>query len=127
MPTIWNITERTEGNATILHASVRGLSIERPPDDHRLLASINDHVRDGYNTILINLRDAHYMDSEGLGEIIRGFTLAHGAGGSLAICELTPKVRDLFSITGLDAQVPIFQTEREGLQALRQGAPISPS
>jgi anti-anti-sigma factor len=123
MPTIWNITERTEGNATILQASVRGLSIERPPDDHRLLASINDHVRDGYSTILINLRDAHYMDSEGLGEIVRGFTLAHGAGGSLAICELAPKVRDLFSITGLDSQVPIFQTEREGLQALRQGAP----
>lgn len=119
MPTIWNITERTDGSATILRAAYGGLSVEPAPEGHRLLASIDNHVRDGYRTILVNLRDAHYIDSDGLGEIARGFTIARDAGGHLAICELVPKVRDLFSVTRLDLQIPIFQTESEGLQALR--------
>jgi anti-anti-sigma factor len=127
MPTVWNITERMVGNVTILHAAVRGLSVEQSPERHRLSASIDGHVQDGYSTILINLRDAHYMDSDGLGEIVRGFTRARDAGGSLAICELVPKVRDLFTLTRLDAQIPIFQTEPEGLQALKQGASAHPS
>ena len=127
MPTIWNITERMEGNATILLAAVRGLSVEQPPEGNRLVASIDGHVRDGYRTILINLRDAHYIDSDGLGEIARGFTLAHAAGGWLAICELVPKVRDLFRVTRLDEQIPIFLTELEGLQALRGGTSVPPS
>jgi anti-anti-sigma factor len=116
-----------EGNATILHAAVGGLSVEQPPDRQRIVVSISDHVRDGYRTILINLRDAHYIDSDGLGEIARGFTLAQGAGGSLAVCELVPKVRELFRVTRLDQQIPIFQTELEGVQALRRDAPAPPS
>ena len=120
MPTVWNITERMEGSVTILHAAVRGLSIEQPAERLRLVAAIENHVRDGYSTILLNLREAHYMDSEGLGEIVRGVTLARDAGGSLAVCELVPKIRDLFSITRLDSHIPIFQTEVEGVHALRQ-------
>jgi len=126
MATMWNIAERVDSNVMILQAAVRGLSVEQSPAGHRLVARIEEHVRDGYNILLVNLRDAPYMDSEGLGEIVRGFTVAHKAGGHLAVCELAPKIRELFSITRLSAHIPIYQTEQDGLQALRANAPSQP-
>lgn len=118
MATVWNVTERTDGHVVVLHASVRGLSLEPSAGRHRLLATIDEHVREGHVSILLNLRDAHYMDSDGLGEIVRGFTVAHRAGGQLGVCELVPKIRELFSITRLSAHIPIFETEQEGVQGL---------
>ena len=70
MATMWNIAERADSNVMILHAAVRGLSVEQSPAGHRLVSRIEEHVRDGYNILLLNLKDAPYMDSEGLGEIV---------------------------------------------------------
>ena len=118
MSTVWNIAERLDGNVVVIQASVRGLSLEPSAGGHRLLATIDERVRGGHNLILLNLKEAPYMDSDGLGEIVRGFTVTHRAGGQLGVCELVPKVRELFSITRLSAHIPIFESESEGVQNL---------
>lgn len=127
MATNWNITERMAGAATILQVTVRELSVEPASDGHQLLESIAGHVRDGRRTILINLRGADSIDSNGLAEIAVGFTRARDAGGWLAVCELEPKVRELFRITRLDTQIPVFETEREGLDAIRRRPLVPPT
>jgi len=118
MATVWSITERSRGNVLILHAAVRGLSVDSGRDRHRLLTSIQGHLRQGNTTLLVNLCDAAYLDSDGLGEIVRGYTLAAKAGGILAVCELVSRIRDLFRITRLNAQIPTYATEQDGLDAL---------
>ncbi len=51
--------------------------------------------------ILLNLADVPYIDSAGLGEIVRTYTTVSRQGGQLKLVNLTKRITDLLSITKL--------------------------
>lgn len=57
----------------------------------------------------------HYVDSSGLGEIVRAMKRAREAGGDLRLCALPDDVRRIFEITGLHKAIAIFPTRQEAL------------
>jgi len=58
-----------------------------------------------------------YIDSAGLGEIVRTFTTVSRQGGSLKLLNLTKRIEDLLSITKLLTVFETFDTEAEAIKS----------
>ncbi|MDY7221024.1 STAS domain-containing protein [Halalkalibacterium halodurans] len=63
--------------------------------------------------VVVHLADVHYIDSTGLGIFIGALKSAHQHGSFLKLTGVTPRVRRLFDITGLDEVIEIDDHERE--------------
>jgi len=69
--------------------------------------------------LLINLEKVAYIDSSGLATLIEYFQTSRPYKGSLALCNLTPRVKNVFEIARLDQIFAIHPGEAEAVAALR--------
>lgn len=82
-----------------------------------------DELRDAINTsisekeskVLLNFGEVPYLDSTGLGEVVRSYTSIKKEGGSVKIVNLTNKVKDLLSVTKL---LTVFETFEDEAKAV---------
>ncbi len=63
--------------------------------------AITEAVKEGAKKIVIDLSKLSYMDSTGLGELVRAYTTVKKANGNLKLASLTEKVKDLMFMTKL--------------------------
>jgi anti-sigma B factor antagonist len=108
------IQERVVGNVTIL--DLKG-KITLGEGDEALKDKINSLVLQDRRQILLNLAGVPYIDSAGLGEIVRTYTTVSRQGGSLKLVNLTKRITDLLSITKLLTVFETFDTEADALQS----------
>ncbi len=106
------IEKRTSNNVVIL--DLKGKILIGDGIDE-LRAEINQLLQNKQTQILLNFKDVPYLDSTGLGEVVRAYTSVKNAGGSIKIVFLTNKVRDLLSVTKL---ITIFETFEEEAKAI---------
>ena len=71
-------------------------------DAVRLRKSLLDLIENGHNTLIIDLEDADYMDSAGLGTLVYIQKRARGNNGSVIIQGLNGFVKELFELVRLD-------------------------
>lgn len=69
--------------------------------------------------ILLNLQEVDYVDSSGLGELVRAHTSARNRGGQLKLVNLQQRVRDLMRITMVHSALDIQPDEATAIQAFR--------
>ena len=69
--------------------------------------------------LLLNLAEVDYIDSSGLGEIVRSYTTVRNAEGDLKLLSLTRRVRDLMQITKLLTVFDVFERESDALKSFR--------
>lgn len=67
--------------------------------------------------LLIDLSGVSFLDSTGLGVLVKGLKGATDAGGSLGLVVTSERIRRIFDITGLDASIRIFDTVHDALTA----------
>jgi len=108
------IQERVVGDVTIL--DLKG-KITLGEGDEALKDKINSLVHQDRRRILLNLGDVPYVDSAGLGEIVRTYTTVSRQGGQLKLVNLTKRITDLLSITKLLTVFETFDTEAEALKS----------
>jgi anti-sigma B factor antagonist len=108
------IVERQVGDVTILDLHGKILIGE---GDDALRDAVTRLVDGGVTKLLLNLADVPYVDSAGLGEIVRCYTTASRKGGSLKLINLTKKIQDLLSITKLLTVFEVYETEDEGVKS----------
>jgi anti-sigma B factor antagonist len=78
--------------------------------------------------IVLHLADVEFIDSAGLGLLVRYFTRAKNAHGALTICALSSKIVDVLKITRLDAVFQPYDTEADAIaDAHRPGRRQDPS
>ena len=87
--------------------------------DVELRKEINDLVGKGKKELLLNLTRVSFIDSSGIGEIVRGYTTVQKHGGKLKILGLQAKVRDLFTITRLITIFETFENEKEAVESFK--------
>jgi anti-sigma B factor antagonist len=68
--------------------------------------------------VLLNLSEAEYIDSSGLAWLIAWYREAEQAGGTLALCEVPPRIADVFRLCGLDRVFAIWPEESAARAAL---------
>jgi len=69
--------------------------------DVEVKKTVDDLLKRGNKKILLNLAKVPYLDSAGLGEIIRCFTALRRSGGSFKLLSPNKRVVDLLHITKL--------------------------
>lgn len=69
--------------------------------DLQIKQAIDDLLAQGRKKYLLNLAKVPYIDSAGLGQIIRCFTAIRKSGGTLKLLSPNAKVVDLLNVTKL--------------------------
>lgn len=67
--------------------------------------------------ILLNLAGVPYMDSGGLGELVRCSMVAGKGAGAVKLVNMTSKISDLLAITKLSNVFDTFDSEAEALKS----------
>jgi anti-sigma B factor antagonist len=108
------IVERLVGDVVIL--DLQGKILIGEGDD--LLREAATKLADaGKTKILLNLAEVPYVDSAGLGEIVRCYTTVSKKGGKLKLLNLTKKIQDLLSITKLLTVFEAYDSEDEAVKS----------
>ncbi|HJN46206.1 MAG: anti-anti-sigma factor [Acidobacteria bacterium] len=85
--------------------------------DELLKERINSLMQQGHRNLLLNLEDVPYVDSAGLGEIVRTYTTVSRQGGKLKLVNLTKRITDLLAITKLLTVFDTFESEAEAVSS----------
>ena len=106
------IAERTVNDVTIL--DLKG-KMTLGEGDELLKDKINSLLAAGKKKLLLNLEAVPYIDSAGLGEVVRTYTTVSRQGGSLKLLNLTKRITDLLSITKLLTVFETFDAEKDAV------------
>jgi anti-sigma B factor antagonist len=87
--------------------------------DELLKEKINVLLGKGTKNLLLNLEGVPYIDSAGLGEIVRTYTTVSRQGGKLKLVNLTKRITDLLSITKLLTVFETFDSVQEAVQSFK--------
>ena len=108
------IVERQVGNVVILDLHGKILIGE---GDDALREAVTKLADGGKTKILLNLADVPYVDSAGLGEIVRTYTTVSRKGGKLKLLNLTKKIQDLLAITKLLTVFETYDNEQDAIKS----------
>jgi anti-sigma B factor antagonist len=108
------IEERTVDGVTVL--DLKG-KMTLGEGDELLKDKVNSLMNQGRTKILLNLAEVPYIDSAGLGEIVRTYTTVSRQGGTMKLVNLTKRITDLLAITKLLTVFETYDSEPEALQS----------
>jgi anti-sigma B factor antagonist len=108
------IHEREVNDVTIL--DIHG-KLTLGEGDELLRDKINSLIHQGRKKLILNLAEVPYIDSAGLGEIVRTYTTVSRQGGSLKLLNLTKRIQDLLAITKLLTVFETFESENEAVKS----------
>ena len=110
------IEERASGGVMILELKGK-LTIGE--GDELLKDKVNSLIQQGHQKLLLNLEGVPYLDSTGLGEIVRTYTTVSRQGGQLKLLNLTKRIEDLLAITKLLTVFETFESEPEAVESFQ--------
>ena len=108
-----HIEERSTGDVIIL--DLKG-KMTLGEGDELLKDKINSLLHQGRRHVVLNLAEVPYIDSAGLGELVRTYTSISRQGGNLKLLNLTKRITDLLAITKL---LTVFETHDNEADAVR--------
>ncbi len=107
---------RRVGRVTVVRC--KGRMVAGPESE-----SVRQHIKELLpmdKHVVLHLGEVTFVDSSGLGTLVRiAATLRH-AGGDLKLCQVTPEVRSVLKITNLSQLFPMFEQEEEAIAAFYQ-------
>jgi anti-sigma B factor antagonist len=115
------IDERSVGDVMVL--DVKG-KVTLGEGDEMLKDKVNSLVNQGHKKIVLNLADVPYIDSAGLGEIVRTYTTVSRQGGNLKLLNLTKRITDLLSITKLLTVFETYESENDAIRSFAASAKV---
>jgi anti-sigma B factor antagonist len=113
------IEERNIGDVVVL--DLKG-KITLGQGDELLKDKVNSLVNQGHRKIVLNLAGVPYVDSAGLGEIVRTYTTVSRQGGSMKLLNLTKRITDLLAITKLLTVFETFDVESDAVRSFSASA-----
>jgi len=110
------IEERSAGDVIVL--DLKG-KMTLGEGDELLKDKINSLLQQDKKQLLLNLEGVPYIDSAGLGEIVRTYTTVSRQGGKLKLLNLTKRIQDLLAITKLLTVFDTYDSEAEALKSYK--------
>ncbi len=78
---------------------------------------IRQRLGKGEKHLLLNLADVTYIDTTGMGDLVRGFATVSNQGGHLKLLNLSGKVKELMQVTRLYAVFEIYDDEGKAISS----------
>ena len=114
-----NITIREDHGVTVIDLSGR-LTLGEAPTILR--EDIRRLLDEGKTRLLLNLAGLTYLDSSGMGLLVRAYATGTHSGGQLKLSNLTSRVKDLLIITKLCTVFEIYDDEASAVASF--AAPV---
>ncbi len=83
---------------------------------------IHVFTENGHKHFLINLAGVDFIDSDGMGELVRCYSVIRQRGGEMRLVHLNKKVQELLQITRLNSLFETYSDEQVALQAFQNRA-----
>jgi len=113
----FSATIRQVGQVSVVEVSGKLTSLE----SGALNNSIAQLLKEGRKQILLNLSGLTYLDSSGIGELVRTYMSVIKRDGEMKVVGLTDKAEEILKITKLYQVFQEFQDERSALQSFPHG------
>ncbi len=84
--------------------------------------TIRKYLKEGKKNIVVDLSGVSYVNSTGMGMLIRNYTTVANEGGKLKLAEINERMRGLLSITKLNQIFEIYDSVDEAVGSFRQTA-----
>jgi anti-sigma B factor antagonist len=94
------LTTREDGRVTIL--TVAGDLVIGEPET-AFKRTVTRLLEDGHIHLLVDLSGVGFLDSSGLGALVRALTITQKEGGTTKLLSAGPQVRKLLTMTNLDS------------------------
>jgi anti-sigma B factor antagonist len=111
------LTVRQAGDVTILDLSGRILFADGEED---FRAGLRPILESGQVNLLLNMIDVPFVDSAGIGEIVRAHATVKRQGGSLKLMNLGRRVHEALAITQMLTVIEAFDSEEEAIESFRK-------
>ena len=111
---------RQVGNIVVVDISGR---ITLGEGNVRLREIVLDLLGKGNKQILLNLGEVHYVDSSGMGELVRLCSAIRGQGGEVRLVNPSARVQGLLQMTRLSAVFQIEHNEAAGIASFSGASP----
>jgi anti-sigma B factor antagonist len=120
---------RQSGDVTVLDLSGRisvGEALAFGPGSGVVLVDvIGELAKKGQRKILLNLKAVKYIDSSGIGDLVRNYTSLRRQGGELKLLSPPPTVLEALRITHLDRILDIKEDEQLAVQSFSNPIPAA--
>jgi anti-sigma B factor antagonist len=89
--------------------------------------AVNNLLHQGHKNIVLNLTGLEYLDSSGIGELVRNYMTVVKKSGAMRVVGLRPRVQEILRVTQLYQVFPEFPDEASARQSFspRNGKAIS--
>ena len=111
-PETTEIIERVVGGVVVV--SLKATSGDRSSFEGNNLI-VRDLIARVQSRFVVNLAGCSWIDSKGLGELVRSLVAVMREGGGLKLAELPDRLRTIFSMTNLTQVFEIFEHEAEAI------------
>ena len=106
------LTTSDVGNVTVL--AVRGDLVIGEPET-AFKKTVTRLLEEGKVNLLVDLGEVGFLDSSGLGALVRAMTLSQKEGGQTKLLRAGPQVRKLLEMTKLDSVFEIYDDPASAL------------
>lgn len=110
-----NIQVEKNQNGAIIKLSENIIGI---PDDSEFNNAIQKLITENITNIVVDFGNISYVNSTGIGIILRGYQKVKDSGGEIKLASINYKMRSLLEITKLDTIFKIYDTPEEALLAI---------
>lgn len=112
----FSITIRHSGPASLVDITGHLTSFEASALRQAITRLVSDKRKD----IVLNLAGLDYLDSSGIGELVRNYLTVIKSGGTMKVVGLSAKVEEILKITQLYKVFPEFPDEETALKSFPQ-------
>jgi len=96
------------------------------PEVQALEQEIDRHTEpdcaDRVKRVVLQLAETEFLDSSGLGTLVRLYGILRSAGGGLTLCQVSPRVMKVIEMTNLAGVFPPYASEAEAIESF--SAPV---
>ena len=111
-----NLQSQFRGDVVVIRCSGR---ITASDEARALLLEVEKHTLETKNFVL-QLGDVNFLDSGGLGTLVRLVGTLRAARGDLKLCQLSPFLKKVFETTKLGGVFHVYDSEKEAIDAFTQ-------
>ena len=78
--------------------------------------AVSAALANGHKRVLLDFTDVTFIDSTGLGVLVKSHRAAEATGATFAVVHPTPQTRKLIRVLGLDQLLHVYDSHEEALR-----------
>jgi len=108
------MTDRQVGGVTVVDLDGR---IVLGEESNSFRERVKGLLTSNHKNVVLNMANVTYIDSAGLGTLVATFHSARSQGGTLKLCNLGSKFREVLQVTKLMTVFDVYDNEAAAIQS----------